>query len=529
MDHDSELLRRFDEDGVQDAFRELVRRKVNLVYAAALRQVRGDAHLADDVTQAVFLALATRAHALRRHAVLTGWLYTTTRFLALKAVRTQSRWRKREQEANVMNRSTHSNEPASDDLRPVIDEVMHEVGEKDRAALLLRFFEGRSLAEVGAQLGIAENAARMRVDRALEKLRTRLARRGITSSAAILGTSLSAQVAVTAPPALVAGLCASSLAGGVVIVSGATGVGATSLMNLMSAKLVIGAIGTAAAMGIAVLLSEHWRMESKIPEAQITLVQAKSKGKSDSSDLPSDTNMPRTVGRGSADSVTIDDVRARAKAAHKMYNEGKMDGALQGYLWCFHNIKPSQQVVREYYLRLIANVANRHPPARLALQVLREQIQQTISGNSGDIFSIGELASLNELLGESHRNLEAFNLSTPGSPAYQVFGSAVFDELVLDKRYSQAVQVYSLETVLHGIARWEESRGKFREVKDHSRMLSNFAKQFEAVAGAGKTADAAQIAKALLACDGSEGMRKLLRLHAVRAGNTELLTLISLE
>ena len=95
MIDDRELLRRYAEHGAQEAFAELVTRKIDLVYGAALRQVGGEAHLAQEVTQAVFLAVAAQAAVLQRHAALTGWLYTTTRFLAQKALRTQRRWSRR--------------------------------------------------------------------------------------------------------------------------------------------------------------------------------------------------------------------------------------------------------------------------------------------------------------------------------------------------------------------------------------------------------------------------------------------------
>lgn len=254
MNNDASLLGRFADHGAQDAFAELARQKVNLVYAAALRQVGGDAHLAQDVTQAVFLALASQAGALRHHVMLTGWLYTTTRFIALNAVRTQARWQRREQAANIMSATSRTAGPAWEELRPVIDEAMHRLGEKDRAALLLRFFEGKSLADVGAELGLAENAARMRVERALEKLRTRLARRGITSAAAALGAALSAQPAVVAPVGLVASLTTGALAVAAGASGGAAGV-ASGLGYFMGAnKIILGTTCLLAALGLGAFL-----------------------------------------------------------------------------------------------------------------------------------------------------------------------------------------------------------------------------------------------------------------------------------
>src|SRR5687768_11214791 len=143
MNQECELLREFATKGSEVAFTELVRRTIGFVYAAALRQTGGDVHLAKDVTQGVYLALACRANSLLRHTVLYGWLHTTTRFVATKAVRTQARWQRREREANLMITSRDA-DPDWEELRPVIDEALHELDEKDRTALLLRFFDGRS-------------------------------------------------------------------------------------------------------------------------------------------------------------------------------------------------------------------------------------------------------------------------------------------------------------------------------------------------------------------------------------------------
>src|SRR4051812_7087208 len=99
MEPDNELLQRFAEGGSQEAFAELVRSKLNLVFAAAVRQTGGDTHLAEDVAQRVFVELAKCAAKLRPPTVLTGWVFTTTRHIAIDAVRNQQRWQRREREA----------------------------------------------------------------------------------------------------------------------------------------------------------------------------------------------------------------------------------------------------------------------------------------------------------------------------------------------------------------------------------------------------------------------------------------------
>src|SRR6266487_1677810 len=174
MSHDTELLQRYATDHSESAFSELIRQHVDLVYSAALRMVNGDVHRAQDVAQQVFSELARQAKRLAGHPALAGWLYTTTRLMAIRANRTEHRRKAREQEANAMNellREPAPEEPDWERLRPVLEDAMHELGEKDRFAVLLRFFQNKSLKEVGAALDLTENAARMRVERALEKLR----------------------------------------------------------------------------------------------------------------------------------------------------------------------------------------------------------------------------------------------------------------------------------------------------------------------------------------------------------------------
>jgi RNA polymerase sigma factor (sigma-70 family) len=256
MNEDADLLRRYVDGRSESAFAELVARHVDLVYSAALRLVNGDAHRAQDVTQQVFTELARLAKPLRDHPTLVGWLYTTTRFVALRITRTEHRRKAREQEAHAMNELQREPESSTDwtALRPVLEEAMHELNEGDRLAVLLRFFQNKSFQEVGATLGINENAARMRVDRALDKLQALLARRGITSAGTALAALLSTQTVGAAPPTFAANLASVSLAGA------ATGTTANSLLafKLMATTKLKGAVIVAAFAGLAgTLLVQH--------------------------------------------------------------------------------------------------------------------------------------------------------------------------------------------------------------------------------------------------------------------------------
>jgi RNA polymerase sigma factor (sigma-70 family) len=254
MMDDSSLLRRFSEDRSEEAFAELVRRHLNLVYSAALRKVGGDSHLAADVSQKVFAVLARNAPSLARHPVLTGWLYTTTHFTAAKMVRAERRRQAREQEAQAMQELLSSPAPEAgwDRLRPVLDDVMHDLNERDREAVLLRFFEGRPFAEVGARQGLSENAVRMRVERALDKLHVLLARRGITSTTAALTLLLAEHTVAAAPVGLAATVSGAAAAG-------TAGGSSLALWSFMStSKLLAGAMGAAVmAVGIGVVLQQQ--------------------------------------------------------------------------------------------------------------------------------------------------------------------------------------------------------------------------------------------------------------------------------
>ncbi len=209
---DGELLGRYLDDKAEAAFTELVQRHLNVVYFAALRRVGFDAHLAHDVTQRVFIDLARKAAQLKGRPSLVGWLHTATRFVAAETVRGEQRRRTHEHEAHAMNELTSPAFQPPSRFDPVLDEVLDVLAERDRDAVLLHFFEGRSFVEVGSQLSISADAARMRVNRALEQLHAALAKRGVESTAAVLATTLSAQSGLAAPASVAGSIAAGALA-----------------------------------------------------------------------------------------------------------------------------------------------------------------------------------------------------------------------------------------------------------------------------------------------------------------------------
>ena len=211
---DVALLRRYAEARDERAFGELVARHVDLVHSAAVRSLAGDSHAAADVTQRVFVALARQAGGLARDVILPAWLYTTTRHLAVDHIRSEQRRRRREQTAHTLHQVNAPDRPNTDweKLRTLLDPAMDTLGERDREAVVLRFFARRPFADIGRALGVSEDAARMRVDRALEKLRERLARDGVRSTAAALGVTLGQQAVAAAPAGLGASVTDAALA-----------------------------------------------------------------------------------------------------------------------------------------------------------------------------------------------------------------------------------------------------------------------------------------------------------------------------
>jgi RNA polymerase sigma factor (sigma-70 family) len=273
MSEDRELLRQYAEDNSESAFGTLVSRHLPLVYSAALRQVCGDEQLAKDVAQAVFTDLARKARSLSHCEVLSGWLYTSTRFAAAKAVRTERRRQQRERVAMTMHEQTCSFDAASEsdwaEICPVLDQAMAQLGTADRNVVLLRFFEGKELKAIGAALGISEDAARMRVNRALEKLRTRLRQRKINCASASLGALLLANAAQAAPAGLAASLATAAVGGA----TAGAGISFETFLHVMASTKLKIAVTTVMVAGVTTPLVLQHHALSRLRAENVALRQ----------------------------------------------------------------------------------------------------------------------------------------------------------------------------------------------------------------------------------------------------------------
>ncbi|MBI5692170.1 MAG: sigma-70 family RNA polymerase sigma factor [Verrucomicrobia bacterium] len=261
MSEDLQLLRRYAARGpdAEAAFAALVHRHVDLVYAVARRTVGSPAQ-AEEVTQSVFLDLARQAGGLSPETPLVAWLHLVSRRTAVDAVRREKRRQARETAAAELAAGDERNESRAgwSAIEPLLDEAVESLPPADRTAILLRFFQNKSLREVGAALGTSDDAAQKRVSRALENLRTFLTRRGITVTAAGLAADLSAAALPTAPVALASGIAASVAATTATIGQAVAGAASATAAGLLPNSLA--ALAAAGVLGVAAYESNLWQL-----------------------------------------------------------------------------------------------------------------------------------------------------------------------------------------------------------------------------------------------------------------------------
>jgi len=247
---DAELLREYADQTNEAAFREIVTRHADLVYASALRQVRSP-ELARDIAQSVFADLVRKApslgQTLAENASLVGWLYRSTRFAAHKQLRNDRRRKVRERQAMENFNSTSETATEWEEIGPVLDEAMADLSDEDREALLLRYFKNHDFRTIGVALGVSDDAAQKRVSRALERLRAEFHRRGVTTTGVALAAAVSANAVTVGPAGLAAALSTAALSG-TALTTTATATQAIAMTTLQ--KVLVVAVAILAGVGI---------------------------------------------------------------------------------------------------------------------------------------------------------------------------------------------------------------------------------------------------------------------------------------
>ena len=269
MSDDMTLVQEYAQSNSEQAFATLVSQHINLVYSVALRQVH-DPNLAEEITQAVFIVLARKAKSLSPKTILAAWLCRTARYASADALRTQRRRQFHEQEVRMQSTLDESESDAWAQVAPHLDEALNSLGEKEHNAVVLRFFEGKELKEIGAAMGTGEDAARMRVNRGVEKLRKFFTKRGITLSAAMIAGAVSAH-SVTAAPAGLAATVMAAAGNGVMVGASVTTLvnGTMKMITWMKLKFATG-VGVAALLtggAITIALSETGQADNLSPKA----------------------------------------------------------------------------------------------------------------------------------------------------------------------------------------------------------------------------------------------------------------------
>jgi RNA polymerase sigma factor (sigma-70 family) len=248
--HDRDLLQQYARQAADEPFAELVHRHVDLVYTTALRQVRSP-QLAEEIAQSVFIDLSRNARRLRPDTVLTAWLYQVTRRTAVDVIRRETRRQSREQLAAEL---TEMNAPSSvwSQIEPLLDEAMDSLEPDDRAALLLRYFDNKSLRDVGQNLGTTEDAAQKRVSRAVERLRQFFSERGVAVGVGALVAALSASAVQAAPLGLTTSITAALAAASTALAPTATLLETTRIVAMTTMQKVLITAGLTLAVGAGI-------------------------------------------------------------------------------------------------------------------------------------------------------------------------------------------------------------------------------------------------------------------------------------
>lgn len=446
-------------------------------------------------------------------------------------------------------------------LRPVLDDTLDELDERDREAVLLRFFEARSFADIGGKLRLTENAARMRVERALDRLHALLAKRGVTSTTAALALALSNQSGVAAPAGLGTMVTAAALANGAAAGAGAI-IGTKILIFMSTTKILTSMAVVVAALAIGAAfyeVNEVRALRATLTaaekqgddlRAQLRRLDAQAKKETTRAQAAEEDNaklLKAIESSASAQATAVaaanppiahDAVQARYNKALELARSGNWEAALPELLWCYDEgmvrVSSFTGVRLSFLLSELAKLAQNYPPALAALEERRDAAQRRMQGNATDVQAARDFSSINHYLGQDAATLKYYDelpATDPRRPG--LAGLSVYGILVDAQRYADAVQAQPYDRMLRlftvtsaGVSERLTNAGLPAAAVASARqsVVESTAQSVEALAGAGDFVHARELANKIRTFDDSAETQATLQRHLVRAGHAELLT-----
>ena len=524
MKDDVELIAEYVSERSQDAFTELVRRHLDIVYAVALRRVGYDAHLAEDVTQVVFRALALKAGQLRRNVVLGAWLCRSVQFAARDVVRDAERRKAREVEAMERMQADRDEQGELDweKARPLLDEAFCELSRSDRDAVWLRFFENRSFREIGERLRMKPNAARMRVTRAVDSLKAALGRRGIVSTSAAIGAVFSSQASVVVVPE---GLL--ETASQFALEGASKGAAVATAKFWAYAKLSLGA----ALCGGAVWAIAHFalRGETEERDGRAEIVPEHVDTVEEPAALkPIEDRSPKLATSDEGEEpITYESVGARYARARRMEAEGELKEAIEEYFWLFdvgmvkaYGFSLTYSSIRtKELLDDLNRVSGVEPSVLSRLEKRRAAAELRLLSGQSFKLDLATVLGINRALEQESRSFEFYERLPPGSASRKALGRQIFPLLVEKRLYSDAASALSYRSMLGRIESMVDPVGDpenrsvaIDRINEDSlkRGMALGATYVETLVGAGRFEQATELIKMLLAIDDSPETLSLL-------------------
>lgn len=547
MIRDNELLQAFHESGDQEAFAELVRRHLDIVYNVALRALGGDSSLAEEATQDVFSDLARKASELRDRSTLGGWLYHASRYRSIDLLRKEVRRKRREERAVEMEGSDSFD---WSELSPLLDELVDGLPEKYRDVVCLRFFEGLGYAEVSIRIGIGEDGARKRVDRAVAFLEKRLVKRGIYSSATAIAAGLSGQVVVTAPTQVLRSAVERGLAGGSApnavqhVKSGIHILNANRLGLVLGAGLCIAAVFTYQYQANRLEAAKVEWIESRknleeLSARRIGLemeLQQLEQQETESTNRRSAGSASDELGESGIRLLTPERVHEIFQRSRELHEHGYYEAALRGYLWCFEKGMPRFPqfigIRLDVLLEDMVRLSEDHPEAEAALLRISEKDLAKVIANPAAIPELIEWTAINKAMGWAETTAEIYEELPHGDPRRKMLKTWLRDYLIEKQRYEEIhsitspQQMFATLELLRGSETLEERRPNGNPDRIRGQAIEIATQDIEILAGTGQLEEAVQLGAVFLAYYGSQETRNLLESRLERTGQSKLYRLI---